>query len=194
MKKGIILLITFVFLSKSYCQDNVGAFRVGYNLFVSTNNDPLSDVTGVNHYVGVGAGYLRAVSNHLTVGGNIDYMAGMNSSFLFNLEPRVDYFFNVVFKGAHIGTAIGYNISGVSGGFSSGGLVYTSPPNFFPTKQSAQASGSNGFNLGLNIGYMAYLGDFKMDFAIAPGYWYNMTNSQYNGITVRPTISLGYAF
>lgn len=194
MKKGIVLILTLVFLSKSYSQDNMGSFRIGYNMFVSTNNNPLSGVTGVNHLVGGGINYLRAISNHVTVGANIDYMAGQNSSFLFNLEPRLDYFFNVVFKGAHIGTALGYNISGVSGGFSTGGLINTSPPNFFPTAQSTQANGSSGFNLGLNVGYMAYFGDFKIDFAIAPGFWYNMTNSDYHGITVKPTISLGYAF
>lgn len=178
MKKYVFIFLILSSIKNADCQDNLGALRFGHELFVSTNGG------GINNYFGGGISYQRAVTEKIAIGLNVDYMAGGNSYFLFNLEPRFDYFIEKVFSGFHIGSHMAYNVAGLSGGFATNKTLKTGLVN----------PSSNGFNLGINAGYMIKIGEVRLDIAISPSYWLNMTNTGDDGITMKTMATLGYAF
>lgn len=182
MKKSFI--ICFIFCSTVLIgnargsKDNLVSFRFGHNLFIGTNGG------GTNNFLGGGMSYQFAFSEKWTLGANMDYMAGNHSNFLFNLEPRFDFFIKKALKGFHVGTNMGYNISGLNGGFLAGKTVTSGLVN--PV--------ANGFNLGLNTGYMFKMSDLRFDISVGPAFWFNITNSGDHGITFKTMATLGYNF
>lgn len=182
MKRIFLVGLAFLFVCNgSFARNNkdhLVSFRFGNKLLFSTNGG------GYNSYLGGGMSYQFVLSEKWTMGANIDYMAGNNSNFLVNLEPRFDYFLKKALKGFHVGSNVGYNINGLNGGFTAGKTLTSGLVN--PV--------ANGFNLGLNTGYMFKMSDLRFDITVGPAFWYNMTNSGDHAVTFKTMATLGYNF
>lgn len=166
MKKTILLLVAVTFATAAFSQNVVG-LRFGIdNSFES----------GSTLLLGPGATFQLPLSENLVGGVNLDYhfgsTLGVNLTSI-NIEPRVDYYFDEVFNGAHVGTNVQLNLMSASAGGAS---------------QSAKA-----LNLGLNFGYAHNLSD-KLLLDVAVGFGNNMSLETGGGSSfiARPALTLGY--
>lgn len=179
MRKYFLGLLLISITIKAYTQDyGAISLRSGISYFEKKT------------YIGPGASFQFELFKNVSVGLNSDFQFGSNNSFLFKIEPRIDYYLKNGFNGLHVGVNTSV--------YWSNSNILNPPDSFyfagynFPTSKDKKSDIAAG--IGANIGYTKPISKrYFIDFTTSVEYFkvFNITNSN---VIIKPVLSFGMKF